>query len=272
MGIDGKTALYGVVGNPVSHSLSPVFQNVGFRLLGLNAVYLPFALPVEDFEKSFEGLLFIENFKGCNVTVPFKERVLKFADWVSPEVETIGSANTVKKTEDGKVELYNTDWVGFIKHLKELTEVRGKRVLVLGAGGTARAVVFALKREGAEVYLWNRTSSKAEKLAKLFSAKVVKTPDPSGFDVIVNTTSVGLKKGAPPLFDYSKIQPHQVVYDVIYGETPLVAEAKRRGAKAANGLKMLLYQGVESFKIWTGLNPPRDEMWEALKRAFNREA
>ncbi len=272
MEINGKTVLYGVIGNPVKHSLSPVFQNLAFRRAGLNAVYLPFELPIEDFESAMEGLLKVGNFKGCNITVPFKERILKFGDFLSEEVKEIGSANTLKKTESGKIELYNTDWVGFLRHLKELVDPKGKKVLVLGAGGTAKAVVYALKKEGAEVFIWNRTSERAKSLADRFSVKSVENIEPQRFDVIVNTTSVGLKEEDPPLFDYSLISPNQVVYDVIYRETPLVREARKKGAKAANGLKMLLYQGIESFKIWTGKEPPAGELWETLKEAFERKA
>ncbi len=267
--INGKTLLYGVVGNPVKHSLSPVFQNVGFSKLGINAVYLPFEVPKENFKETIKGLLFLENLKGFNITVPFKERILEFADWVSEDVEQIGSANTLKKTENGKIELYNTDWVGFLKALKELVNPEGKKVLVLGAGGTAKAVIYALKKSRAEVYIWNRTPEKGRKLAETFGVNFVENlNEVRHFDIIVNTTSVGLREDDPWLFDYSLIEPHQVVYDVIYKETPLVVEARKRGAKAENGLKMLLYQGIESFKIWTGKNPPVDEMWEALKRAF----
>ena len=161
--------------------------------------------------------------------------------------------------------------IGSLNALWELTEPKGKRALVLGAGGTARAVVYALKRAGAEVYIWNRTPSKAQKLAQTFGVEAVKDlTDIGDFEIVVNTTSVGLKEDDPPLFDYEKMQPHQVVYDVIYRQTPLVKTALRKGAKAQNGLKMLLYQGVESFKIWTGKEPPIGEMWEALKEAFER--
>jgi shikimate dehydrogenase len=267
--IKGTTQLYGVIGNPVKHSLSPVFQNVGFSLLGLDAIYLPFEVPKENFEETVKGLLFLNNLKGFNITVPFKEGILKFADWVSEDVKQIGSANTLKKTEEGKIELYNTDWVGFLNALKELVNPEGKKVLVLGAGGTAKAVVYALKKVQSEVYVWNRTPEKGKKLAETFGVNFVEElTDIGKFDIIVNTTSVGLKNNDPWLFDYSKIEPRQVVYDVIYRETPLVVEARKKGAKAENGLKMLLYQGVESFKIWTGKEPPVKEMWEALKKAF----
>lgn len=269
MEINGKTELYGVIGNPVKHSLSPVFQNVGFKSLGINAVYLPLEVSKERFEESVRGLLSLENLKGFNVTVPFKEGILKFGDLLSEDVKHIGSANTLKKTPEGRIEFYNTDWVGFLNALKELTDPAGKKVLVLGAGGTSRAVIYALKRVNAEVFLWNRTLSKAEKLAQSFGVKIIKNLNNIGvFEIIVNTTSVGLKEDDPPLFDYEKIQAHQVVYDVIYRQTPLVETALKKGAKAQNGLKMLLYQGVESFKIWTGKEPPIETMWRALKRAF----
>jgi len=273
MVLTGKTKLYGVIGNPVKHSLSPVFQNVGFSLLGIDAVYLPFEVPKEGFEETVRGLLLLENLKGFNITVPFKESIIQFADWVSEDVSQIGSANTLKKTPEGKVELHNTDWVGFIKALSELVDPKGKKVLVLGAGGTARAVVYALKKVQSEVYIWNRTPRKAQKLAETFGVNWTENLDRVGeFDVIVNTTSVGLKENDPPLFDYNRIEPHQVVYDVIYRETTLVRAARQRGAKADNGLKMLLYQGVESFKIWTGKEPPVDEMWKALREAFERSS
>ena len=268
MKINGKTHLYGVIGNPVKHSLSPVFQNVGFREVGINAVYLPFEVPVENFEETIRGLLLLENLKGFNITVPFKEKILKFGDYLSEDVEKIGSANTLKKGERG-IELYNTDWLGFLKALRELVEPKNKKVLVLGAGGTAKAVVYALKKAKAKVFVWNRTTAKAKQLSEKFGVGVLENlENVENFDVIVNTTSVGLKENDPWLFDYEKIKPTQVVYDVIYRETPLVKIAKRRGAKAVNGLKMLLYQGVESFKIWTGKEPPVEKMWEVLQRAF----
>ena len=268
MEINGKTELYGVIGNPVKHSLSPVFQNVGFEELNINAVYLPFEVTVENFEETIRGLLLLENLRGFNITVPFKEKILQFGDFLSEDVKEIGSANTLKKGEKG-VELYNTDWVGFLKALEELIEPKGKKVLVLGAGGTAKAVVYALKKAKAEVFIWNRTTSKAEKLAETFGVRFVENLENiESFDLIVNTTSVGLRENDPWLFDYNRIKSHQVVYDVIYRETPLVKIAKEKGAKAENGLKMLLYQGVESFKIWTGKEPPVEKMWKALKGAF----
>ncbi len=273
--IKGSTQIYGVIGNPVKHSLSPVFQNVGISSLGIDAVYIPLEVPKEKFEETIKGLLLLENLKGFNITVPFKEKILKFAARVSPDVEQIGSANTLKKTSEGKIELYNTDWIGFLNALKEVEDPENKTVLVLGAGGTAKAVIYALKKSNAKkLLLWNRTKEKALSLAQRFNITAVDKVEEvlNKVDIIVNTTSVGLKDNDPKLFDYSLIQPHHTVFDVIYKETPLLREAKKRGAKTLDGLRMLLLQGVESFKIWFGVQPPINEMWEALKKAFKERS
>ena len=243
--------------------------------MGIDAVYIPLEVPKEKFEETVKGLLLLENLKGFNITVPFKEKILKFADWVSPDVEQIGSANTLKKTSEGKIELYNTDWIGFLNALKEVEDPENKTVLVLGAGGTAKAVIYALKKSKAKkIFLWNRTKEKALSLAQKFNITAVDKVEEilNKVDIIVNTTSVGLKDNDPPLFDYSLIQPHHTVFDVIYKETPLLREAKKRGAKTLDGLRMLLLQGVESFKIWFGIQPPINEMWEALKKAFKERS
>ncbi|MCS6997976.1 MAG: shikimate dehydrogenase [Aquificaceae bacterium] len=257
MNLDGKTEVYGLIGYPVRHSLSPVFQNEAFRHFSLNAVYVPFEVKPEDFETAFRGLKSL-GVRGVNVTLPHKERALALVDFVDPHAESIGSANTLKFSKEG-VYAYNTDWIGFLKAVKKLLpQIKGIKVLLLGAGGSSRAVLYALKTEGAEVFLWNRTKEKAEKLCGEFGCKVVEKPERVLKDVmlIVNATSSGLKEDDPPLFDYSLLLPEHRVMDIIYKETPLLRFAKAKGCPFQDGLDMLLYQGMESFRLWTGLEVP----------------
>jgi len=263
--IKGDTDIYGVVGFPVKHSLSPVFQNEAFKYAGINAVYVAFEVKPEDFEEAVRGLKAL-NVKGVNITLPYKEAVLKYADITSEDVKVISSANTLKFTQEG-IEAYNTDWLGFLRSIKEHTDLKNKNVLVLGAGGVSRAILFALKKEEANIYLWNRTKSKAEKIASLFGAVVIDMPEDviGDADIIVNTTSVGLDEKDPPLFNYEKIEEKHVVFDVIYKETPLLKTAKLKGARAIGGLDMLVYQGAESFRIWTGREPPIKVMKKSVQ-------
>ena len=256
MKITGTTELLGVIGFPVKHSLSPVFQNAALSYMGLNMVYLPFEIRPEDLKEAVKGLM-LAGVRGLNVTVPHKEAVLELADWVSEEVREIGAANTLKFSE-GRIEAYNTDWIGFLKAVREVVEVEGRKVLVLGAGGASRAVLYALKKVGAEVFLWNRTKEKAIRLAERFGAKAVDNVEEAlnEAQIIVNTTSVGLKEDDPPLFDYGLIKREHVVMDLIYRETPLIRTARERGCSFQTGFPMLVYQGAESFRIWTGCEPP----------------
>ncbi len=266
MTLKGDADLYGVLGHPIAHSLSPVFQNVAFAYLGLNAVYIPIDVQPQAFEITFNSFKNIENLRGLNITVPFKEKVLELSDQVSEEAKLIGAVNTVSFVE-GRAIGYNTDWIGFLKAIEEVTHVEGKRVLVLGAGGASRAVVYALKRAGAEVFLWNRTLEKALRLSQAFGVKVVERVEETLSDVqiIVNTTSVGLNESDPLIFDYELISPQHVVVDIIYRETALIKKAKERGSTHQTGFPMLLYQGAESFRIWTGCEPPIRVMKKALE-------
>lgn len=255
--INAQTQLYGVIGFPVKHSLSPVFQNALIRYAGLNAVYLAFEINPEELKKAFEGFKALK-VKGINVTVPFKEEIIPLLDYVEDTAKEIGAVNTVK-FENGKAYGYNTDWIGFLKSLKSLIpEVKEKSILVLGAGGASRAVIYALVKEGAKVFLWNRTKEKAIKLAQKFPLEVVNSPEEviDKVQVIVNTTSVGLKDEDPEIFNYDLIKKDHVVVDIIYKETKLLKKAKEKGAKTLDGLPMLLWQGIEAFKIWNGCEVP----------------
>ncbi|RLJ71034.1 shikimate dehydrogenase [Hydrogenivirga caldilitoris] len=266
MNLKGSSQIYGVIGYPVHHSLSPVFQNAAFEYLGLDAVYIPLEVHPDNLESFLKGLKGLENFVGLNVTVPHKEKVLKLADSLSEEVEKIGAANTLKFNK-GRIEAYNTDWLGFLRAAELLSSLEDKRVLVLGAGGASRAILYALNRVGAQVFLWNRSKDKAVKLSREFDVSVVEDLEETlrDSDIVVNTTSVGLKEEDPPIFDYSLLKPEHIVIDIIYRETPLIKAAKEIGCLYQTGFPMLLYQGAESFKIWTGCEPPLKVMELSLK-------
>jgi len=262
----GTSSIYGVIGFPIKHSLSPVFQNRALSHLGIDAVYIPFEVRPQVLKEFIEGARQIENLLGLNVTIPHKEAVVELSDRVSEEVEKIGAANTLK-FEGGTVEAFNTDWVGFLRSAESVTNLKGKRVLLLGAGGSSRAVLYALTKAKAEVYLWNRTPEKAHRLAREFQVEAIDSLEDAlkGVDIVVNTTSVGLKENDPPLFDYSLITPEHTVIDIIYRETPLIRRAKELGCKYQTGFPMLVYQGAESLRIWTGCEPPIKVMEMSLK-------
>ncbi len=268
--LDGYTEVYGVVGYPIKHSLSPLFQNKAFEHFSLKAVYVPFEVKPENFEKAFYGLWAL-GVKGVNITLPYKEKALELSHFADPHAKAIGSANTLKFTPEG-VYAYNTDWIGFLKAIKKvLPHLREVKALVLGAGGSSRAILYALRREGAKIYLWNRTIEKAYKLCEIFPCKVVKAPEEIIKDVelIVNTTSSGLKEEDSPLFDYGLLEAKHKVMDIIYKETPLVRASKEKGCILISGLDMLLYQGMESFKIWTGFEVPYDVVKDAVAGYYN---
>lgn len=255
--LDGKTEVYGVIGYPIRHSLSPVFQNEAIKYFSINAVYVAFEVKPEDFERAFLGLKAL-GVKGVNITLPYKEKALELVDFLDPHAKAIGSLNTIKFTQDGSYG-YNTDWIGFLRAVKRLLpDLKGKRTLVLGAGGSSRAILYALREEGVEIFLWNRTKDKAYRLCEVFDCQVVENLEEviKKVELIINTTSVGLKEDDPPLFDYSLLDSGKKVMDIIYRETPLLKAAKEKGCDFQDGLDMLLYQGMESFKIWTGLEVP----------------
>ncbi len=270
--IDALTALYCIIGNPVSHSLSPAMHNAAFRALGINAVYLAFKVDEEKLQEAVEGFKAI-GVRGFNVTIPFKRSVVDFLDELDEKAAKIGAVNTVK-AEGGKLFGFNTDGMGFIRSLEEEGICyRGKNVLIIGAGGASRAICAYLS-EHCNVTVVNRTAKKAESLAADFGLNWASLDDiPSILasfkegDLIVNTTSVGLKDEDLELFDYERLlKPSFVVVDIIYGkDTKLLKSARKIGCKAVDGEGMLLYQGVEAFKIWTGKNPPIDVMRKALK-------
>ncbi len=278
MKITGKTAVYGIIGYPVKHSLSPLMQTEAFKEAGIDAVYVPFEVEPENLEEAVKGLRAL-SVKGFNVTVPHKEKVTEYLDFLSQEAELLGAVNTVKN-EDGELTGYNTDAEGFLRSLlEEGVELEDKKAVMFGAGGAARAVGYALLKGGVKfLNIVNRSFPKAKAVAELLGrlGNVLVYPLKEGTvetllkdaDIIVNTTSLGMKESDPPLFDYSKIPEGITVVDIIYNppETPLLKAAKEKGCKTINGLGMLIHQGAVAFEIWTGEKAPVETMRRILER------
>ena len=270
-----------VLGQPVSHSRSPAMQNAALAELGLAGEW-----SYEAIEVAPEGLEALvrslpeQGFAGVNVTVPHKLAALALADSAAEAPREIGAANMLTFA-DGEIEAENTDAAGVIAALPE--SPAGKRALVLGAGGSARACVWALRDAGAAVAIWNRTAAKAEALATEFgvehedrapSAEPLPVDD---YDLIANCTTVGLAEasaapastaGLKPLpLRADSLRPAHLVIDLAYGPspTPLVAAASDRGARVVDGLEVLVHQGAASLRIWTGLDPPLETMRAAAR-------
>jgi shikimate dehydrogenase len=248
-----------VIGHPVAHSRSPAMQNAALAELGLGELWSYEAIDVapEGFAARV-GTMAVTDFAGANVTVPHKEAALGLADAPSEVAREIGAANTLVFV-DGAVRAHNTDADGFLAALPE--PPRGKPTLVLGAGGAARAVVWALEREGAQAEVWNRTAARAERLCAELGGAPVAEPDQGAYELIVNTSAAGLGGEDPfaqlPL-SKERFRPEQTVVDMVYGDTPspLLLAAEAAGATTVDGLEILVQQGALSLRIWTGRQPP----------------
>lgn len=270
--------IYGLIGFPVKHSFSPKMHNAAFKELGIDAEYRLFELKENEFDNFFKKTIKEANIWGFNVTVPYKEKVLKYiTGGFSSGVEAIGAVNTVRRQEDNSLVGFNTDWAGFSKDLLEKGfNVEGKRVSILGAGGVARAVVFAL-REAAAVFIYDIDKGKCEKLLedmyndKDFDTELNRVDSAENLpiqdcDLLVNATAVGMKPEDGMVINTNKLHKDLFVYDVIYNpqETKLLKVAKEKGLKYANGIGMLLYQGVLAFQHWTKKDAPIEVMRRAL--------
>jgi len=259
--------VYGIIGYPVSHSLSPVMHNLAFRELGLKAVYGAFPVKPEELSQAIRGVKALGIF-GLSVTIPHKVEVMKYLEEVDEVARQIGAVNTIINRE-GSLFGTNTDWIGVLKAFEEVgTSPSGKRVVVLGAGGASLAIVYAMRKAGAkEIVIYNRTFDKAKMVAERFSviAYPWETLSSAYGDILINATSIGLKSYDSPV-PKEVVSRFSVVMDSVYLplETRLLVMAKEMNKITIDGLKMLLYQGVEQFKLWTGLMPPVEKMREVL--------
>ena len=248
---------YAVIGNPIDHSLSPILHNHWIKENNINAIYDKIKLE-ENQIKNFINKIRKKELAGCNVTVPFKKSVIPFLDKLSFEANQTQSVNTIILKDDLLIG-HNTDIVGFQKAIESLKyTIKDKRIFILGAGGVTPSIIFALNKMGvSEITISNRTKEKAEKLKEQFQNISVtewgKLPD---FDVIINTTSLGLNNETINL-DFSNIKDNKLFYDVIYNpsETNFLKEGKKLGNKIDNGKLMFIYQAFEAFKLWHMIEP-----------------
>jgi shikimate dehydrogenase len=277
MPISGKTQVCGVIGDPIEHTLSPTMHNAAFNHLKLDFVFLAFRVKAAQLENAMRGMRGL-GIRGLNVTMPHKNAVIKYLDEVDPTVKFLGSANTILN-DNGRLLGFNTDGVGALKAMRENgVELDGKKLLLLGAGGAAKAIAFSLAKEVGELVILNRVSEKAKELAEALSAtygkKVVgEALSPSVIQkslqdahIVINATSVGMHPHvSQSLVAPQWLKPDLTVMDIVYNpvETKLAKDAKAAGANVISGVEMLLYQGAASFEIWTGRSAPIEVMRKA---------
>ena len=270
--LNERTEIYGILGNTVSHSLSPFMHNAAFKFHKLDAVFIPFEVKnLDEFIKRFvrkETREIELNFKGFSVTIPHKQAIIEHLDSIDETAQTIGAVNTVKIV-DGKLHGFNTDAPGFIEPLRNsYGDLRDAKVGVLGNGGAARACVYALKNDGANVCVFARDIEKARHLAEEFQVELrglkISSDDLREFDILVNATPLGMKgkfENETPL-RAEQIENVKLIYDLVYNpfETRLIKEARKANVPIIGGLAMLIAQGAAQFKIWTDKDAPVREM------------
>jgi shikimate dehydrogenase len=261
----------GLIGYPVSHSLSPRIHTAALRALELEGSYTAIPVPPDQLPETLRELV-ANGYTGLNVTIPHKQTVMPLMAELSVDARAIGAVNTIVAA-DGRLRGHNTDGTGFLRGLAEAGFAPGGQdVLVLGAGGAARAVVYSLKQAGARITIWNRTAQRAAGLAREFGVQFAANGASAGlsgaWDLIVNTTSAGMT----PHGDVSPVclsadgLSARWVYDLVYNprETVLLGQARAAGAQAIGGIAMLVYQAAESFRLWTGCEPPVSFMLQAV--------
>lgn len=273
--LDQATRIYGVVGNPVAHSLSPLMQNTAFHRDRVNAVYLPLKTD------SVDDLLTLARqlpLSGFSVTMPHKQAIMPHLANVDPMAARLGACNTVRTGADGKLYGFNTDVAGILRPLEKRIALKGARVLVLGAGGAARAAAFGLADKGAQVSVWSRSETRSRELLSASTGIPGITLIPrkqiaaSEFDILINATPCGMHGNAHPLPLEDKEWRARLVFDLVYNplDTPLLQSARARGVATIQGVEMFVQQGARQFEIWTGKPAPEAEMQRVVLFALNK--
>jgi len=270
--VDAATKVYGVAGNPIRSSLSPIMMNTAFRRETVNAVYL--ALQTHKLSDLLK-LVHEIPIQGLSITMPLKEEILPHLEQTDPLSAKIGAVNTVRLL-DGKLFGFNTDVAGIVLPLEKRMSLRGAKILVLGAGGAARAAVFGLRDKGAEVFILNRTPETAQKLARQSGSRTIKKDAvaKTSFDAIVNATPVGMAGiKAAPILEARDLNT-RIVFDLVYNplETPLIHMARQKGIPIITGIEMFVQQGARQFEIFTGKPAPEEEMFRVVLHALRQQA
>lgn len=269
MTINQHTELYGVVGYPLGHTLSPTMHNRAFAVTNINALYLAFE--TKDIKGCVRGMKAL-GIKGLSVTIPHKSSVIPLLDEVDPLAERIGAVNTIVNRH-GRLTGYNTDALGALKALEEKTVLSGKRCLVLGAGGAARAIAFVLREQGVRLTITNRTESRGQDLAGAIGCPFVSLDQAESIptDILVQTTPEGMHphENRSPILG-AGLREGMVVMDIVYNPitTRLLSMAEKAGCITVNGLGMFIGQGTEQFQLWTGQDAPVSAMTEAVMEAL----
>lgn len=265
--------IFGIFGDPIEHSLSPAMQNAALRALGEDGCYHAFRVSQKNLEAALRGAAAM-GFCGLNLTIPLKEKALEL-DFLRPDplARAIGAVNTVAFGPE-RAEGYNTDGWGALLALQDAgVEVRSKNVLIIGAGGAARAIAYTLAQEGAEISIANRSEKRANELAACVGARGFSLLELDRLvpqaDTIINCTSVGMREGDARLLEGRLLSSRQAVFDIVYNrETQLLKDARAAGAVAVDGVMMLVYQGAKALQIWTGKKAPADVMEKAVREAL----
>jgi shikimate dehydrogenase len=269
--IDANTKICCLIGDPVEHSLSPSIHNAGYQALRINYAYVSFQ--VSDIKRAIEGIRGL-GIRGASVTIPHKTTALKYLDRIDPLAEEIGAVNTIVNDDD-VLTGYTTDGDGALKALEEVTTLGGKKAVLIGSGGAASAIAVGLKARGVKLVVLNRTEEKARRLAKRVNAEgfggLNKLSEIPSADILINATPVGMwPKLGQSIIPRELLHNRLTVFDVVYNprETRLLAEARERGCAVVYGYKMLLYQAVKQFELFTGLKAPLPAMESALAQAL----
>lgn len=270
--VDQATKVYGVAGDPVAHSLSPAIMNAALRRENVNGVFL--ALHAKSLKDLMTCVRDIP-IHGLAITMPYKQSIIPFLDNTDPATAKIGACNTLVRSQDGKLYGFNTDTSGVVRPLEARMNLADARILVLGAGGAARAAVFGLKERGAQIFILNRSLPAAQKLARQAKSRTVKRADLKklDFDVIINATPVGMGNPRESPLNADEIKA-QYVFDMVYdpAETKLLRLAKERGAQVIAGSEMFVHQAARQFEIWTGKPAPREDMLRIVQLALEERA
>ena len=268
---------FAVIGDPINHSLSPNIHSAAFRELNLDSSYIAYRIPKGELESGVEGLKKIK-ISGFNVTIPHKVEMMKYLDKMDESCSIIGAVNTVVNNE-GVLKGYNTDMDGFLEPLKKRNiSIQDKKILLIGAGGAARAIIAGMSKEKAErVDIANRTTKNAEKLSEFATRielstnvkKIEESKNLQNYDIIINSTSLGLKNELSPI-SFEQINQDSVIYDIVYSpmNTDFIKKAKDKKLEVIYGYEMLLGQATRAFEIWHGMKAPYNAMKKALLGGF----